>query len=256
VPVWAPRPRRARNGVPVHPALAWPRTAHTLAWHRAPVSKPPLPCAATHRHAHATPRFAGHVTETTPFLTARGNHRHRRPHAWTQCTTPSRRNCPRRRIVSDEVYLDRAHAFYLYIGDALWKSLSPSFAPPLSPLNQTTSPSPRPEETAVGEQELRGRSSPAKGGGCCHPRRPSALSLWLASLLASPRPHPLLISCRRKQNRRCPSRRRPITGGELVHFQPLHASSAATIVFSDLTSADSCPHLSQLTLVSIRATKP
>jgi hypothetical protein len=41
-----------------------------------------------------------------------------------------------------------------------------------------------------------------------------------------------------------------------VHFQPLHASSAATIVFSDLPSADSHPHLSQPTLVSIRAMKP
>jgi hypothetical protein len=242
--------------VPVHPGPLLRRRSRTPARHCAASTTPPFPNPLVHCIDVAAHRFSGLVTEPDTFPRETASHRRSNPTPCTQCTMPPRTAAHDAQWRPSRVHHRPNLAVSIKFGDALWKPLSPSFAPPPSPLNQTTSPSPIPEETAVGEQELRGRSSPAKGGGCCHPRSPSALSLWLASFLASPRPHPLLISCRGKQNRRCPSRRRPITGGDLVHFRPLHASSAATIVLSDLTSADSRPHLSQPTLVSIRAMKP
>jgi hypothetical protein len=91
MPVWAPRPRRACNGVPVHPTLVWPRFARTMARHQAKSTAPPPPSTL-----ELTPDRTGPETDHTlpelPRVPARpSRHRHPRMLPCTQCTVPPQR---------------------------------------------------------------------------------------------------------------------------------------------------------------------
>jgi hypothetical protein len=181
MPVWAPRPRRACNGIPVHPTLVWPRFACMLARHQARSTAPPPPSAL-----ELTPDRTGPETDHTlpelPRVPARpSRHRHPRMLPCTQCTVPPRtathgaqwsptQACPRpslHRQIKGEAS-SRSHP-------------SPSFAPPLSPLICRTSPAPGREGNATGEREQRrGRSSPTRV------KVEVNLSVLLLSLSSSP----------------------------------------------------------------------
>jgi hypothetical protein len=86
---WAAQSAQRECHVPVQPHLLPPHSSCTPARHRARNTTTPSPCAATHPHAHAPPRFAGHVTETALFPTTRRNHRRGHLPPWTQHTVPS-----------------------------------------------------------------------------------------------------------------------------------------------------------------------
>jgi hypothetical protein len=83
--------------------------------HRARNTAPPPPSALELAPDRTRPETDRTLPELTRVPARPSSHRHYRLLPCTQCTTPSWRNRPRRRIVSDEVHLDRAHAFCLYI---------------------------------------------------------------------------------------------------------------------------------------------
>jgi hypothetical protein len=179
--------------VPMHLHAAWPRSAPEPARHDTPDATTTLLIPVEHHIDPAAHRFPGLTTEPDAISHGTDTHRHHLRVPWNQPTTPLPEAAHGAQPRPRPSTLYRDHSSVYNPGNPLEPFSSSHLLTALFSLTYRVSPSLSRGETTAGELELREYLIADKGGGCCQPRRLSALSLWLTSLLTSPGSHPLFV---------------------------------------------------------------